>query len=176
MGLGYGVAWSPDGKRLATASDDQTAKVWDAASGQELLTLRGHGRLFRRSLEPRRQTAGHRQLDKTVKLWDAPSGQELLTLRGHSDLSMLWPIAPMASASPPPVRTKQSRYMPPTSTNCLSLLAVVSPASSLLTNASTTSSPKNARHCRIKIVISRVFAGGHVRFPPRRTKSGRLSD
>jgi WD40 repeat protein len=38
----WSVAWSPDGRRLATASWDQTAKVWDAASGQEVLTLRGH--------------------------------------------------------------------------------------------------------------------------------------
>ena len=38
----YSVAWSPDGKRLATTSIDKTAKVWDAASGRELLTLRGH--------------------------------------------------------------------------------------------------------------------------------------
>jgi WD40 repeat protein len=36
------VAWSPDGKRLATASWDKTAKVWDAADGREVLTLRGH--------------------------------------------------------------------------------------------------------------------------------------
>jgi WD40 repeat protein len=37
-----GVAFSPDGKRLATASWDHTAKVWDADSGKELLTLRDH--------------------------------------------------------------------------------------------------------------------------------------
>ena len=41
-GTVVGVAYSPDGKRLATASDDETAKVWDAETGKELLTLRGH--------------------------------------------------------------------------------------------------------------------------------------
>lgn len=39
-----GVAWSPDGKRLATASGDETAKVWDAGSGEEVLTLRHRNR------------------------------------------------------------------------------------------------------------------------------------
>ena len=36
------VAWSPDGSKPATASGDQTAKVWEARTGRELLTLRGH--------------------------------------------------------------------------------------------------------------------------------------
>jgi WD40 repeat protein len=37
-----GVAFSPDGTRLATTSWDKTVKVWNVASGQELLTLSGH--------------------------------------------------------------------------------------------------------------------------------------
>jgi len=41
------IAFSPDGKRLATANADETANVWDAESGKELLTLRGHSALLR---------------------------------------------------------------------------------------------------------------------------------
>ena len=36
------MAFSPDGKRLASAGQDETVKVWDAGTGQEILTLKGH--------------------------------------------------------------------------------------------------------------------------------------
>ena len=38
----YSVAWSPDGKRLASASADRTVQVWEASSGTHLLTYKGH--------------------------------------------------------------------------------------------------------------------------------------
>ena len=57
-----GVTFSPDGKRLATASDDQTAKVWDAESGKELLTLRDSKFVYAVAFSPdgrRLATASH---------------------------------------------------------------------------------------------------------------------
>ena len=77
------MSWSPDGSRLATGSRDGTAKVWDAAGGQELLTLKGHtGVVTSVSWSPdgtRLATASH---DGTAKVWDAADGRELLTSRG----------------------------------------------------------------------------------------------
>jgi WD40 repeat protein len=82
-----GVAFSPDGKRLATASWDSTAKVWDAVSGQELLTLRGHsGGVSGVAFSPDGKRLATASDDATAKVWDAISGRELLTLRGHSNI------------------------------------------------------------------------------------------
>ncbi|MGH8070026.1 MAG: tetratricopeptide repeat protein [Candidatus Entotheonellia bacterium] len=81
-----GVAFSPDGARLATTSHDQTAKVWDASSGQALLTLAGHTEAVSGvAFSPdgaRLATTSH---DQTAKVWDASAGQALLTLAGHTE-------------------------------------------------------------------------------------------
>ncbi len=64
------AAWSPSGKWLATGSGDGTAKVWDAATGKELLTLGGRIDVWGVAWSPdgkRLATAGS---NKTAKVWE----------------------------------------------------------------------------------------------------------
>jgi WD40 repeat protein/serine/threonine protein kinase len=78
------VAFSPEGQRIITGRPDHTARVWDAATGTNLLILKGHTAEVQSaafSPDGRRVLTGSR--DQTAKLWDAATGEELLTLKGH---------------------------------------------------------------------------------------------
>lgn len=83
------VSFSPDGKFVASAcQNDYSAKIWDAATGKELKTLRGHRDILisaAYSPDGRRLITGSR--DGTVKVWDATTGDELLTLRAGSPVT-----------------------------------------------------------------------------------------
>jgi WD40 repeat protein len=66
------VAFSPDGSRIATASEDRTVRVWVAADGQEIVTLAGHTDIVRGVAftgDGRALVSGG--WDKTVRVWDA---------------------------------------------------------------------------------------------------------
>jgi WD40 repeat protein len=81
-GAVYGVAISPDEKRLATASADGSVRIWDIASGDELLRLTGQRRAF----------------------WSvafSPDGRQLAATSSDGTLR-IWDATPVADAAPPP--------------------------------------------------------------------------
>lgn len=79
------LAVSPDGKIIATCSEDRTLKLWDSDSGRELRSLSGHSdRVMAVAISPNGQVLASAGNDKTVKLWDVASGRELATLIGHT--------------------------------------------------------------------------------------------
>jgi WD40 repeat protein/serine/threonine protein kinase len=84
------VAFSPDGKRIISASADGTLKVWNAVNGQEMRTLKGHTEpVLSVAFSPDGKhivSASGTFLGSpgTIKLWDAATGQETLTMKGHT--------------------------------------------------------------------------------------------
>jgi WD40 repeat protein len=84
------VAWSPDGKRLATGAT--TATVWDADSGKKMLTLTDSGPVKTVAWSPDGRRLATGGTDTIGKVWDSRTGKELLLLSGHKDsiTSMVW--------------------------------------------------------------------------------------
>jgi len=79
------VAWSPDGKTLASGSKDNMVKLWEAGNRHLLRTLSGHADIVTSvTWSPDGRTLASGSDDHTVKLWEAGSGQLLRTFSGHA--------------------------------------------------------------------------------------------
>jgi WD40 repeat protein len=86
------IAFSQDGRRLASASLDRSVRVWDVATGERLAVLTGHtDEVFAVAFHPdgkRLATAGR---DRAIWLWDPATREEMARLQGHS--SYVWSLA-----------------------------------------------------------------------------------
>ncbi|HUU19879.1 MAG TPA: protein kinase [Sedimentisphaerales bacterium] len=92
---GWNLAISPDGKHVASGGDDNTIKVWDAATGAEVMTLPGHkDGISSVAFSPDGKCIVSGSEDKTIKIWDAATGAQLMTLYGHEDEVISVTISP----------------------------------------------------------------------------------
>jgi len=94
----WSAVYSQDGTKIATASADGTARVWDATTGKELLSVKsvvkgtrpstdfeGWGWFWYATFSPDGKYLATADGDGIAHIWDAVTGEELLALEGHRD-------------------------------------------------------------------------------------------
>jgi len=80
------VAFSPDGQTILTGSFDKTARIWDAATGNELRRFEGHADWVSSvAFSPDGRYVLTGSYDNTARLWDADSGKQVRAFHGHLD-------------------------------------------------------------------------------------------
>jgi WD40 repeat protein/transcriptional regulator with XRE-family HTH domain len=81
------ISISPDGKYLATASEDSTARLWDIATGQTIRTFTGHtDKIEGIAFSPDGKNLVTVSYDQTIRLWDVASGQTLKIIQGTGEM------------------------------------------------------------------------------------------
>ena len=92
------MTFSPDGQRIASASFDKTARVWNADGAGQPLVLRGHdAHVYAAVWAPDGQRIATSSEDRTVRVWNADGAGQPLVLRGHGGARLqggVWPRRP----------------------------------------------------------------------------------
>ena len=78
------AVFSPDGSRIVTASNDNTARLWDAKTGAAIATLSHTAPVLSAVFSPDGSRVVTASVDKTARLWDAKTGAALAILSGHT--------------------------------------------------------------------------------------------
>ncbi|MRG94720.1 protein kinase [Polyangium spumosum] len=80
------AAWSPDGARIVTTSDDRIVRVWNANGTGQTIPLRGHeGRVWWAAWSPEGRRIVTASEDRTARVWNADGTGQTMALRGHED-------------------------------------------------------------------------------------------
>ena len=80
------AVFSPDGQYILTASDDSTVRLWEQASGKEIITYRGHEVSVNSAVfSPDGEYILTASADQTARLWERSSGKQIMTYCGHED-------------------------------------------------------------------------------------------
>jgi WD40 repeat protein len=88
----WAIAFSPDGRLMASGSDDTTAKIWDMETRTCRHTLVGHhGSIWAIAFSPDGTQLVTGSNDQTIRLWDVALGALLQTIYGHE--STIWDVA-----------------------------------------------------------------------------------
>jgi WD40 repeat protein len=75
------AVFSPDGNRVVTASEDGTARIWDARTGKSIHTLLGHANTVENAIfSPNGSRVLTTSSDSTARIWDSQTGKSLATL------------------------------------------------------------------------------------------------
>src|SRR5688572_5069652 len=84
-GIVYSVAFSPDGKTLASGSGDKTIRLWEVNTGRLIRALSGHGGTVRSvAFSPDGKMIASGSEDKTIKLWQVSTGKHIRLFNGHT--------------------------------------------------------------------------------------------
>jgi WD40 repeat protein/serine/threonine protein kinase len=90
-----GLACTPDGRRLATGSEDRSIKLWDTTTGEEVFTLRGHtSGVLCVAFSPDGQRIASGSWDRTVRVWDTSPPTAAALLRRETEARVQVPELP----------------------------------------------------------------------------------